>query len=376
MLTVSDASIAKRSYVAPMGGRLRAVLFSGPCAPHALGGVPKHAAKMHIRQSASGRGFSRALLLGIVFAAPAWCQAKQSAEDLIKFLTHQSAGRAQLDEPKGCGPAEQQREDREAGRALISLGASALPALEADFDSIEALGEGSRFSFHDDWLFSVYAHIRGPAAYPRLLRMLYNSKLASSEGDLDSAMAVALGLTSYVSDMGGTIVVFGQEVRRRQYCVGLRPSDALDGLILAWETDDIRRLEKSLGPNATASLKSLLVGKTWEELRAELWAAPPTRGVAMGYQFRIPGNWSQPRDRPDGTDPGLVPAGDYLYPPNPEIETLFKDSAGNDCGTRRIRFFSSQDIRDFFSLYLVDDRDLAGLLRAISSCVTAPEVRR
>jgi hypothetical protein len=315
------------------------------------------------------------LLLGLMLTDRAWCQPpKQSAEELIRFLTHQAPGQTQAAEPVGCGDTKEKQDDREGEEALVGLGASAVPALEVAFDSIQALGEESHFAFDDAWLMNAYARIMGRAAYPRLLRLLHNPKLAWSEGDLDSAMAVALGLTFYVSDMGGTITA--ATVRRRPYCAGPRPTDPLNDLILAWETDDVRLLEESLGPRAKAALISLLAGKTWEGLRAEIWPGPPPRGVAVGYEMESWGVWSESREGPGGTDVGdVLKSGEHdmgLKIMSAEINAVFKNGSGNDCGRRSIKFRTT---RNFFHLYLVDDPDLAGLLRLISSCATAPDQR-
>jgi len=254
------------------------------------------------------------------------------------------------------------------------VGASAVPALEVAFDSIEALGERSPFAFHDSQLMNAYARIRGPAAYPRLLGMLQNRRLTGSEEELDSAIATALNLSSYVSDMRGTIPVFGQHTGRRERCAPPGTTDPLNDLILAWETDDVRLLEASLGPSAIASLKSMLAGKTWEGLRAEIWPEPPSRGVAMGFELRDSGTWSPPGDGPDGI--GAANNGSEhtmgLEIMSAEINALFKDGSGNICGKRRIRFRTTGR---FIPMVVIDDPDLGGLLRLISSCATVPENR-
>lgn len=309
-------------------------------------------------------------LVGLMLTGRGWGQApKQSADDLVGFLTYQSGGRTRpIVVATSCGQTAEDREDREAEKTLISLGPLAVPSLEAALDSIEALGSQSAFAYNSAWLTNAYAHIRGPRAYPRLSRMLPNPKLTGFEGNFDSALAVALGLTSYVSDFGGTATVFGERVTRRPPCLGPEPRDALDDLILAWENDDVGWLEKRLGPSSKASLKSMIEGKTWEGLRAELWPGGPHGGVAMGYQFEVAGSWSQPRDRPEGKSVGVADSGPFHA--NPEIDTLFKNSVGNDCGRHRIRFLTTQD---FFNLYLIDDADLGSLLRLISSCAAAPD---
>ena len=52
--------------------------------------------------------------------------------------------------------------------------------------------------------------------------------------------------------------------------------------------------------------------------------------------------------------------GDDNYPMNPELDTLFKDGSGQDCGTRRILFRSPA--------FKIDNSDIGDLLRQISRC--------
>jgi len=126
--------------------------------------------------------------------------------DLIRFLSHQS------DRPKCdlsdhlCG-AEEAREDREATALLVKAGAAALPDLERAMDSIEAYGLDSEYGWDlGNSLFYAYAKIEGPAALPRLQRIIRNPALHPAViGEdidlfrLDDNIALALGLTSYVS---------------------------------------------------------------------------------------------------------------------------------------------------------------------------------
>lgn len=279
------------------------------------------------------RAFWCALLVGLTLAGRGWCEARQSAEDLIKFLTYQS-GRPgkELLLLAGCGLSGAGREDRRVETELIGLGASAVTPLEAAFDSLQAFGNESPFFPGHSWLMNAYAHIKGASACPRLWRMLSNPKTVSLESDLDSALAVALGLTSYVSDFSGM-------VSHAQPCEVFEPRDALDNLILAC-------------------------------LRAEIRPGKRRGTVALGYRFELPGHWSLPRDRPEGTDAGIaVHTGPGERSLSPEIDTVFKDSSGNDCGKHHIRFFTRPS---FIRLYLVDDADLPGLVRLISSCATEP----
>jgi hypothetical protein len=124
-----------------------------------------------------------------------------------------------------------------------------------------------------------------------------------------------------------------------------KPQDILDQLILAWERDDRTWLEQQLGPNAAAALDSLLNGRTWADMRGQLWPGNSNPGAAVGYRFQGAGVRSG----------GAAPPG----PPSLEIDTLFKSAVGSDCGSYRVKFYTPN--------YLVDNQELEGLLRLIAS---------
>jgi hypothetical protein len=277
---------------------------------------------------------------------------QRSPSELIRYLTWQSdrPGREDLAaSSNACGTLEREgQEDRPAIRALVGFGASAIPDLEAAFDVIEARGLGSGFAGHEWPLFRAYAEIKGPAAYPRLRKMIrspqFDFPLVTVRAGLDSAIALSFGLTSYVSAVRTPAKTFN--------CLGDKPQDILDQLILAWERDDRTWLEQQLGPNAVATLSSLLNGRTWADMRGQLWPGKSNPGAAVGYRFQaaVP-----PAQRPPG-------------PPSIEINTLFKSAVGSDCGSYRVRFYTPT--------YLVDNQDLEGLLRLIASCATGADASR
>jgi hypothetical protein len=99
----------------------------------------------------------------------------------------------------------------------------------------------------------------------------------------------------------------------------------------------------------------MLGGKTWYEFRAGLPNPAPT-SAAVGYRFDIPGRWPEPQyellHRVSGTP---EPKNG-----NVEIDTVFKDRFGADCGKFRVNF-------QYARKYLVDNSDLADLLNLITS---------
>jgi hypothetical protein len=181
--------------------------------------------------------------------------------------------------------------------------------------------------------------------------------------NLDDAIALSLGLTSYVSDSRSGI--------RRFRCVrSPEPRDALDQLILAWEKNDRSMLEASLGPRARGALTALLKGSTWEAMQSELWQGKSGDGLAVGYRFGISGGWAEPdetleQEREPGDAAVLSQQDDF------RLDTFFKDRSGKDCSKHSVSFVTSTVGAEKESpAYLVDNSDLGDLLGTIASCAT------
>ena len=286
----------------------------------------------------------------------------KTAADLIRFLTYQSDRPDKGNVRMGlfsCGPVTA---DLAAAKSLARLGDSAIPEIEKELDAIEMHGYQSGDG--SSWLELAYARIKGPDAYPRLRRMGGNPRLGFDRHNLDSSIALSLSITSYVSD--------SRLLLRSIRCTrGPEPRDALDQLILAWERNDRLWLEASLGPRASAALNLLLKGRTWADLRAELWHGRSPGGVAVGYRFDIPGRWSAPQETLD--EEGS--SGAVALPDNPDLETRFKNGSGGDCGRRRVKFLKTpMGAGPGYLMYVVDNFDLGDLLRLIGSCATGDSV--
>ena len=290
---------------------------------------------------------------------------QQSASDLIAFLTYRNGRETEGKFMISWGKIYQESLDNErATRSLVELGASAMPDLERELDRLEkSSGAWGDFS-GAAWLLLAYAEIDGRDAYPRLSRMSRNPNIIAAGIDVDSSIAVSLGLTSYVSSV--TEPVKGSFTGFRPQ----EPREALDNAILAWERNDHEWLEKNIGSRAKAALISMLKGRNWSEVRAELWPGASSGDVAIGYRLDVPGRWSQPymaeslREAWGEVDLQRVPA-------NPAIRTLFTDGKGRACGERVVEF--SQDGGP--TKYLVDDPKLGDLLRLIGECAATPTVR-
>jgi len=289
-------------------------------------------------------------LAGLLAMAAVSGQSPSDPPGLVKFLTYQS-GR-----PKGpglgivsdgCGVDEQGLEDRAAVKSLVSLGAKAIPAIEEAIGSLEKGGPQSGLGYNLAWLLYAYAKIKGPGAVDRLRSLANDPKFAPRQLVLDESVALALGLTSYVSSSRLPLLVLG--------CRSPQPRDALDQMILAWERADRASLEDSLGPRAGVALESLLAGRPFASMWFGYWFRGPYGAHAVGYRFLISNGWSEPELGFEGEEP--VPED------TPEIETRFADKSGVDCGAQRVRF-----ARGGRAGYLVDDGDLGGLLGLVASC--------
>jgi len=281
----------------------------------------------------------------------------RSPSDLIKSLTRQSESTQEpgQDDRLDC---RVDTEGRAAYKALLDFGPKAIPAIEKYLESLRT-AEGEKPTapaYNAQWVLYAYARIEGTAAFPRLWEMAYDPKLFGLRLTLLDSFALAFDLTSYVSELYPAAGVY--------HCHFLQPRDGLNRLILGWERGDEALVQASLGPEAKATLHSLLEHRTWTELRAELSSGTTHFGFGIGYRFDVPSPWSVPEvaaeDFKDATSES-----------RPELETRFKTMRGQDCGTYHVRFLRTPtgEIR-LSTTYLVDNPDLAGLLRLIGSCAT------
>lgn len=300
------------------------------------------------------------LAFGFIAVRAGVCESRnQSAAELIHFLTDpfDPFEHPELLDSNGYRMA---KNDRAAANSLVALGPAAIPNLNSAFDLIERQGEETPLALNSRWLLFAYARIRGPEAYPRLRTMINNPKLRLLRYDLDSALAIALGLTSYVS-----------ATRVAYRCIDCRePRQSLDRLILTWMQGNRSWMEEELGPKARSSLGSLLANRSWVDLETELWHGGPVPDAAIGFRLEGPGDWSKPQETLDQRlqDRRRFVNLDEL-PTEPKLPTQFVDRAGNDCMQREITFVQAPaGPGGMLIKYVVDDEDLAGLLRTISEC--------
>jgi hypothetical protein len=319
----------------------------------------------------------------------------QSPRDLIRYLTYQA------DRPDihgifsvafSCGTTLGEAQDQRAlTRSLVALGSPAVPAIEEALDSFEAYGYKSKVQPGMAWLLYTYARIKGPAAYPRLHRLIGNPMLGSWAVGIDNSIALEFGLTSYVSSFretghpaqhecaapGSDTGSLGPKpckpplheipVESFRCDRGAEPRDVLDKLILPWETNDRLSLEATLGPTAASALTELLKGRTWATMRSASWPRMAQKNVEVGYRFHVSGRWSEPEETLEEHRPAGNLEEDYDHP---EIETSFTNRSGHACGDLRLKFFSTPETRIRLGSirYLIDNADLANLLQLIGSC--------
>jgi hypothetical protein len=281
----------------------------------------------------------------------------ESPSGLIKFLTYQS-GRlrgAEQNDRFDCRIETEGRQDRAAYEVLLSLRTKAIPAIEQYLDSLQRADRETAYAlgYNSKWVLYAYAKIEGAAAFPRLRQMVGDAKLFSLRLSLDDSLALALDLTSYLSRFYPATGILR--------CHSRQPRDGLNQMILAWEQDDRSLLEASLGQQAKTALNSLLEGRTWAGLRAELLPATSGGDFALGYRFEVPSVWSVP-------EAGIEDLMDVASENGPELETRFKSRSGGDCGTYRIKFLRVPAVQPGGAPYLVDNADLGDLLRLIGSC--------
>jgi hypothetical protein len=281
--------------------------------------------------------------LALVAAGFCWAQEK-SPSDLIRLLatpTEDPFWSATFT----CGSLYGDYErGRPLAKELADLGGSAIPDLESALDSVEAHGQRSAFAYRSGWLIMAYAKILGPAAFPRLRRM--KNKIEIDQDALQVGIAIALGLTSYVD---------ARSLEATKMCLQNDPRDGLDRLILAWQHNDVKAIEKSLGAEATSSLKAL---------HNELSTSKARPDAAVGYRFESSERWAQAREVFDGAPYLGLRIADSI-----EVPTRFFNGTGAGCGVLTIRFAMNTNAL-LRPDYYVDNRNIDDLVHLIASCAS------
>ncbi|HUA87259.1 MAG TPA: hypothetical protein VMB85_25555 [Bryobacteraceae bacterium] len=276
-----------------------------------------------------------------------------SPSQLVKFVTYQNRSDA-YDGTLTCdadSPAK--KKDQDAIERLVSLGERSVPALEQEFGAISKKGENGQYTPNLQRLFYVYARIRGARAFPRLRDMELSQQFSFATVSLDGAIAVALGLTSYLS-------IAHPSQRLLVACQGQQPRDALNQMIVAWERGDPLWFETSLGETAARAV-AVKDDDEWQAFRGTFWRDAPN--AAIGYKFQVPARLSEPSMR--------IPS--QARVPNEEekldLDTAFYGRNGRNCGHMMIKLIRGATAKPpGYLRYVVDNPNIADVLQLISAC--------
>jgi hypothetical protein len=284
-----------------------------------------------------------------------------SAAQIIQFLTYQTDRPGKLAAETGTFGCGGSTDDRAAEASLVKLGNAAVPELESALGSLEQNGRSSVFALNGGWLLLAYAEIKGLSARERLLELQGRPQLAFLRTSLRNAISISLSLTSYISSSTPSEKIFR--------CRDGQPRDAMDQLILAWLRNDQQLFEASLSPRSEGALNVLEEREGWEGMRAQLWRPKRDDGFALGYRFSADPSWSLPDQKVEGDS-----SQNQLLQPaeNPAIETVFVNATGGDCSRREMKFIGIRDNpASQKTIYLVDETDMEGVLRLLSSCAAS-----
>jgi len=274
-----------------------------------------------------------------------------SPSQLVKFVTYQDRSE-DFDPTFECIASGPTKRDREAIERLVSLGERSVPAIEAEFGVISKKGANARYSPNTTLLLGAYARIRGARAFPRLRAMELGRDFSFATVSLDGSIAVALGLTSYVS-------IAQPPLRVLVACEGPQPRYALDQMIAAWQRGDRLWFETSLGETAARAIAEK-DDEEWQAFRRSLWRDTPN--AAIGYKFQVPGNLSEPS----------IPANLTRVPneeKNLDRDTAFYDRNGGSCGHMTMSFVRGATPQPPGYLgYVVDNPNITDVLQLISAC--------
>jgi hypothetical protein len=276
-----------------------------------------------------------------------------SPSQLVKFVTYQNRSDAYDGTLTCVADSPAKKKDQDAIERLVSLGERSVPALEQEFGAISKKGENGQYTPNLQRLFYVYARVRGARAFPLLRDMELRPHFSSETVPIDGAIAVALGLTSYLS-------IAHPSERLLAACQGQQPRDALDQMIVSWERGDPLWFETSLGETAARAV-AVKDDDEWQAFRRTFWRDAPN--AAIGYKFQIPGSLSEPS----------MPIPFQARVPNEEekldLDTAFYDRNGRNCGHMMIKFIQGATPKPpGYLRYVVDNPNIADVLQLISAC--------
>jgi hypothetical protein len=297
--------------------------------------------------------------IGLLTASFAASQTKEnSAADIVRHVAETPSIAAFI---VPCGEdSDLQRQ----GDSLSKLGVAAIPEIEMGLDWIDNQDVSAEV-VQSQILTEVYAKILGPKAYPRLKEMIAKARIPSVQLNLDNAVAISLGLTSYVSHTRATVM--RPHSIPTNSCRQLQSLDTLNAFLLSWEVGDRAVFGSTLTPRGRASLETLLHERSWGQMRAAFWHAGSE--ASIGYKFE-----------------NALRVSESGY----SIDTTFTTKSGATCGQHQLRFdrlpredsVRSQSYASGvgFSVlvmqeveqrtYYIDNTDLGALLELVSNCAS------
>lgn len=293
-------------------------------------------------------------LIIIVFA-----MVTQNEQALLAQPTKASDLILALDDPQGLDPTfgcGQSAAKVEIAKSLVDIGLSVIPLIELKLGTNSAGISGSYGQAF--WLEQIYARILGIAAFNFLKEREEGGVGGRGRKNLDRALAISLGITSYVSDSRSTGTTFNC-TRRPE------PRDALDTFILGWQLSDRNLYESSLSLKSKSSLDKL------PPSRKSL--APEGRQTnhaqshkAIGFKFHASNSWSYAEPAFEAAQPRNIDE-DTITSHKVEIETTFTTSTGISCGRKRLNFLRT--VENGNNVYKLDNTDILDLFKILASCV-------
>ena len=293
------------------------------------------------------------------YSAPCQTDDPDSVAYLVKFLTYKTDERRRRPGIFTCGG---ESADRRAATSLAQRGESALAVIEPVLESLVEQGARSEYALSAQWIVMAYARIKGEGAVPRL-HQIYDVPKQPLGFSLDTAIAIALGLTSYVSDLRDTIG--GGDCRPEE------PRESMDRFLMALKDGQRPEIESALGATARARFKDFIKSRDWREVRRAIWPRQADAVVGVGYRFQLDGRWADPDE--SLTEVKGWQMGDAVrLAKEPEflVETLFHDSSGKPCGRRSVKFARRGSGDERYNTYLVNNEDLGELILTIAACAS------
>jgi hypothetical protein len=298
------------------------------------------------------------MMLAVPATLPA--QTEPTPEEWILRLTYQSSARPR-DPAYGTGFISSRNitrwdiENLGISLQILKSERAALPALENAVESLTEQGEASPFYPNSEWLLQVYAKIAGVTATPRLHKLGETYKY---HRNIDKALALSLGITSYV-DHSQVYAAVWNSVDNHTL------DGAFDRFILAWYRNEPDAIAAALAPQASAAFRALLSLNSWPGPPS---MDPPSK-AAVGYRFTatalaIPKPLRTPHpifEQWSFTTGSAMPAADSL-------ETTFVNVAGQECGTHSVRFVILYNPPSGPNGYFVDNTDIGALAQFLRTC--------